>query len=157
MIKNIEMRSQISQIYHRNGFHAQLLILLLYFEKKFTVKLPFKILRKIIIQGVYCSQIHPDSFIDVEAICTLRLPHPYMIIIHRSTKIGHNCTIFHECTIGVIEEKGLEAAILGNNVYVGCKSLILGAINIGDNVKIGAGATVLKDVNEKTTVTGVWK
>ncbi|MDR2011215.1 MAG: hypothetical protein LBQ22_12120 [Bacteroidales bacterium] len=147
----------ISQIFHRNGFHAQLLILLLYFEKKFTIKFPFKILRKTIIQGFYCSQIHPDSFIDIEAICTLRLPHPYMIIIHRSAKIGHNCTIFHECTIGITEGNNLEAAILGNNVYVGCKSLILGHLKINDNVKIGAGAIVLKDVKENATIVGMWK
>ena len=40
---------------------------------------------------------------------------------------------------------------------VGCGSKILGPINIGDNVKIGAGAIVLKDVEENSTVIGVYK
>jgi serine O-acetyltransferase len=147
----------IKKIFKINGFHARIFILL-YLEKKYKFKLLFKILRKIIIQGLYCSEVHPDSFVDIESIATLRLPHPYMIIIHRNCRIGHYCRIFHECTIGVIEkEKGINVPILGNNVYVGCKSLILGNVKVGNNSKIGAASVVLKDVPENSTVVGLWK
>jgi serine O-acetyltransferase len=149
----------IKNIFKQNGFHARIFILLLFFEKKSKVKLFFKIARKIIIQGFYCSEVHPDSFMDVEAISTLRLPHPYMIIIHKSAKIGVKCTIFHECTIGVIEKDTgtCQAAILGENVYMGCKSAILGDIKIGNNTKIGAGSIILKDIPDSETVVGLWK
>ena len=148
---------KLKYIFRRNTFHARIFISLLYFEKKYRFKLPFKILRKLIIQGLYCSEVHPESFISLDAITSLRLPHPYMIIIHRSTKIGLNCTIFQECTIGVIEEKTLQASSIGNNVYIGCKSTILGPIGIGHSVKIGACSLILRDIRNSVTKIGLWK
>lgn len=97
LIKNLK------NIKSRNGFHAIITLTLLYMEKAFYFKFPFKILRKLIIQGLYSSEIHPDSFRNKEAIATCRLPHPYLIIIHRTASIGINSTIFHNVTIGVIE------------------------------------------------------
>lgn len=38
---------------------------------------------------------------------------------------------------------------------IGAGSKILGPIKIGDNVKIGAGAVVLKDIQNNVTVVGV--
>lgn len=89
LIKNLK------NIKSRNGFHAIITLTLLYMEKAFYFKFPFKILRKLIIQGLYSSEIHPDSFRNKEAIATCRLPHPYLIIIHRTASIGINSTIFH--------------------------------------------------------------
>lgn len=60
----------------RNTFHAKIVLTLLYLEKISYFKLPFRILRKIIIQGFYSCEIHPDSFRSKEAIATCRLPHP---------------------------------------------------------------------------------
>lgn len=129
----------------RNTFHAKIVLTLLYLEKISYFKLPFKILRKIIIQGFYSCEIHPDSFRSKEAIATCRLPHPYLIIIHRTTSIGINSTIFHNVTIGVIEgnNRKLQASYLGDNIYIGCDSAILGNLTIGKNVKIGAKSLIL--------------
>ena len=38
---------------------------------------------------------------------------------------------------------------------IGCGAKVLGPIKIGDNVKIGANAVVLKNVASNTTVVGV--
>lgn len=121
----------------RNTFHAKIVLTLLYLEKISYFKLPFKILRKIIIQGFYSCEIHPDSFRSKEAIATCRLPHPYLIIIHRTTSIGINSTIFHNVTIGVIEgnNRKLQASYLGDNIYIGCDSAILGNLTIGKKCK----------------------
>lgn len=52
-------------------------------------------------------------------------------------------------TIGVKEKDGKANIRVGNNVYIGCNSSIIGdEIEIGDNAVIGAHALVLKDVGE---------
>ena len=44
---------------------------------------------------------------------------------------------------------------LGNNVIVGSGAKVLGPIKIGDNVKIGANAVILKNVESNVTVVGM--
>lgn len=44
---------------------------------------------------------------------------------------------------------------LKNNVLVGCGAKLLGNIIIGNNAKVGAGAVVLKDVDNNDTVVGM--
>lgn len=43
---------------------------------------------------------------------------------------------------------------VGNNVYIGCRAIILPNVNIGDNVVIGAGAIVTKDIPSNYVVAG---
>jgi len=108
---------------------------------------------------LYNTQMNPDVFINKQAIATCRLPHPFMIIFHRSSRIGAGSTIFHGVTVGSSEREGKsDAAIIGDNVYLGCKSSIIGQINIVNGVKVGAHALVLKDVTEiGQTIVGVYK
>lgn len=60
-------------------------------------------------------------------------------------------------TIGV-KEKNSEADIrVGNHVYIGCNSSIIGGeIEIGDNAIIGAHALVLKDVGRGVAILQKW-
>ncbi|WP_455632423.1 acyltransferase, partial [Parabacteroides sp.] len=44
--------------------------------------------------------------------------------------------------------------VIGNNVFIGAKSLILPGIKIEDYAVIGAGAIVVKDVNAYDVVAG---
>ena len=44
-------------------------------------------------------------------------------------------------------EKKKRHPTLGNHVIIGAGAIILGALNIGDNAKIGAGTVVVKDVS----------
>jgi serine O-acetyltransferase len=81
----------------------------------------------------------------------LVLIHGYNIVINPLVKIGKNCTILHEVTIGAI--KG-GVPTIGDNVFIGCAAKILGGIKIGNNVKIGACAVVLEDVPDNATVVG---
>lgn len=140
------------------SFHERIVLLILYFEKIAWVKLPFKMLRKLIVQFGYHCEIHPDSFIDKEAIVTCRLPHPFMIIIHRESVLGHNLCVFQDVTIGVLEKGGeRDCPRLGNNVYIGAKASVLGGVKIGDGAKIGAHTLVLGDVLPGQTVIGIHK
>ena len=81
---------------------------------------------------------------------TPNLPHGLNgIVISHNAKIGSNCTIFHQVTIG---EGNGGAPTIGNNVLIGAGAKIIGGIKIGDNVKIGAGCVVSKDVPDNSTV-----
>ena len=77
------------------------------------------------------------------------------IFISNGAVIGENCVIFHQVTIGsnnLNDSKGKGAPVLGDNVYIGCGAKIIGAVNVGDNARIGANCTVVKDVPANSTV-----
>ena len=50
---------------------------------------------------------------------------------------------------------GRSHVIIGNNVYIGQKAIILRGVTIGDNVIIGAGAVVTKDIPSNVVAAGV--
>ncbi|ANK38278.1 serine acetyltransferase [Staphylococcus equorum] len=74
-------------------------------------------------------------------------------VIHSSAIIGENCKIQQNVTIGGRGKHG--TPIIGDNVFIGAGSTIIGNVKIGDNVTIGAMTLVLKDVDEGTTVVGI--
>lgn len=82
--------------------------------------------------------------------------HPFMIIINRRCRIGRNCTMAHDVTLGSTS-RGDKAGCptLGDNVFIGPGAKIIGAITIGNNVAIGANAVVTKDVPDNAVVAGV--
>lgn len=76
------------------------------------------------------------------------------IFISSHSHIGENCIIFHNVTIGsntLSDSKNHGSPVIGNNVYIGAGATILGNIKIGDNVRIGANTTVTKSVDDDTT------
>jgi serine O-acetyltransferase len=68
-------------------------------------------------------------------------------------RIGANCWVNQQVTIGYTNDT--DAPVLGNNITVYCGAKVLGAVTVGDNVKIGANAVVVKDVPSDCTVVGV--
>lgn len=98
----------------------------------------------------------PKSFTK-ESLLSLRLPHPYMIIIHGNAKIGCNVTIFHNVTLGCIEQRSSEAPIVKDNVYIGCNSICLGKITIEKNCVIGSASIVLSSTEPNSRIIGLHK
>jgi|GEM_PF-4354242 len=141
----------------RKGFHARIVILALYLEKISPWKLPLKIVRKLVCQAIYHVEVHPDSFASPAAILSLRLPHPFLIIVHRSARIGSDVTLFHNVTIGAREKGHAGLPVLGDGVYVGTGATILGALELGASSVVGAGSLVLANVPAASTVVGVHK
>jgi serine O-acetyltransferase len=72
------------------------------------------------------------------------------VVINRQTVFKGYAVVFQNVTIGdrAIGQRveGKEAPVIGNRVFIGASACLLGHINIGDNVIIGAGAVVTKDV-----------
>ena len=83
----------------------------------------------------------------------LLLPHPNGIVIHPNAKIGPNCLIFQQVTIGTRD--GSPPPSIGGHVDIGAGAKILGAVTIADHACIGANAVVLKDVPERKTAVGI--
>lgn len=73
----------------------------------------------------------------------LLIPHPNGIVIHPSSKIGCNCLIFQQVTIGATS-RGVPT--IGGHVDIGAGAKIIGPITIGDHSRIGANAIVRENV-----------
>lgn len=82
----------------------------------------------------------------------LYIPHPVGTVINVKY-MGENCNVIAAVTIGMRNEWAFPA--IGDNVFIGAGARILGAIQIGDNAKIGANAVVVHDVPANATVVGV--
>lgn len=78
----------------------------------------------------------------------LLIPHPNGIVIHPDATIGCNCLIFQQVSlVGAVE--------LGYHVDIGAGAKILGPLKIGNHARIGANAVVTRDVAERETVVGI--
>lgn len=82
------------------------------------------------------------------------------VIIKRGCLINLNCTIGHDSIIGKFTELSPGVSISGNcNIgefcNIGTNATILPKIRLGNNVTVGAGAVVTKDVEDGVTVVGI--
>jgi acetyltransferase-like isoleucine patch superfamily enzyme len=64
---------------------------------------------------------------------------------------GETCLITH-CPIKLYKDK--PEIVIGNNVYIGMKCCVLPGVTIGDNVIIGAGSVVSKDIPSNSIAAG---
>lgn len=81
----------------------------------------------------------------------LCLIHGFGVVINPECVIGENCTILHGVTLGYAETG---VPTIGDNVYIGCGASVIGGIHVGNNVRIGSGTVVYRDVPDNTTVVG---
>ena len=90
-------------------------------------------------------EIHPGAQIGKG----LFIDHGMGVVIGETTVIGDNCLLYQGVTLGGTgKDKGKRHPTLGDNVMVG-------PINIGNNVKVAANAVVLKDIPDNCTAVGV--
>lgn len=83
-------------------------------------------------------------------------PHGlYGIFISPKVKIGKNCVIFQQVTIGAARTAGSKRngnPTIGDDCYIGAGAKIIGNITIGNNVRIGANAVVYEDIPDNSVV-----
>ena len=139
----------------RNGILSTIVLYNLYLEQRWNGGI-FKLFRIIFLQPLLNIQLYPSSF-NEDALLTLKLPHPFMIIIHGDATVGNNCVIYHEVTLGCLDHKSQLAPKVCDNVYIGCKSVLLGDIKIGKGTKIGAGSIVLGNTPPDSRIIGLYK
>ncbi|MDT2047779.1 serine O-acetyltransferase [Priestia flexa] len=95
---------------------------------------------------------------DIPPSCTIgkntSFPHYGLgVVIHPRCKIGDNCKLYQNVTIG--SRNGQGPPVIGNNVLVESGAVILGDIKIGDNVNIGSNSVIINNVPSNSTVVGV--
>lgn len=83
----------------------------------------------------------------------LVIQHGWSTVIYVS-KMGCNCQVWQNVTIGTNKSHSGNLPIIGNNVKISTGAIVLGNIIIGDNVTIGAGAVVVKSVPNNCIVVG---
>lgn len=83
------------------------------------------------------------------------------IHVGESVKIGANTLITWNCCImdrdyhRINSEKEVVKPVqIGNNVWIGCNSLIMKGVTIGDGAVVAAGSVVTKNVEPNTLVAG---
>jgi serine O-acetyltransferase len=79
----------------------------------------------------------------------LLIPHPNGIVLHPDARIGPNCLIFQQVTIGA-SDRGVPT--VGGHVDIGAGAKLIGPICVGDHARIGANALIVFDVPPLVTV-----
>jgi serine O-acetyltransferase len=86
----------------------------------------------------------------------LYISHGTGLVIGGWAELGANCTLLHGVTIGSPTTKRLEQMPkIGDSVFIGAGSRVIGAVTIGDGVFIGMDCIVTRDVPANTKVTAV--
>ncbi|TDT72449.1 serine O-acetyltransferase [Hypnocyclicus thermotrophus] len=121
--------------------------------KNSFIRKPFSLIYKILFFYIKGKGIEIPC--EVEVGKNFKIDHQGGIIINGYSKIGNNCRIRHNVTLGIARVGETKAPIIGDNVDIGAGAILIGDIKIGNNVLIGAGAVVLTDVPDNCTVVGV--
>lgn len=97
-------------------------------------------------------EIHPGATIGRRCF----IDHGMGIIIGETTEIGDDVTIYQGVTLGGTgKDTGKRHPTIGNRVMISSGAKVLGPFKVGDDVKIGAGSVVLKEVPPGCTVVGI--
>lgn len=95
-----------------------------------------------------------DISYKIEMGNNVSFPHCALgVLIHPKVKIGSNCMILHNVTIGGRSGKK-QLPVIEDNVLIGAGAIIIGDVRIGCNSVIGAGSVVIKDVPANSVVAG---
>ena len=85
----------------------------------------------------------------------LFIDHGTGVVIGETSVIGDDVTIYQGATLGGTgKDTGKRHPTIGSGAIIGAGAKVLGPITIGEHVKVGAGAIVLKDVPAYCTVVG---
>ncbi|KAH0711019.1 hypothetical protein KY284_012446 [Solanum tuberosum] len=103
------------------------------------------------ISDVFAVDIHPAAKIGKGIL----FDHATGVVVGETAVIGNNVSILHHVTLGGTGKFGGDRhPKIGDGVLIGAGATILGNINIGEGAKIGAGSVVLIDVPPRTTAVG---
>ena len=97
-------------------------------------------------------EIHPGAVIGRRFF----IDHGAGVVIGETSEIGDDVLMYQGVVLGgTTLDKKKRHPTIGNNVVIGSRAVILGAIKIGDGARIGSGSVVIKPVPPGATVVGV--
>jgi len=85
----------------------------------------------------------------------LKIIHFPGVVIHENVQIGENFRVHNGVNIGTSGNGKIGIPKIGDNVYIGTGSKIIGGISIGDNCKIGALSLINKDIPSNSIAYGI--
>ncbi len=96
-------------------------------------------------------EIHPGARIGKAVV----IDHGMGVVIGETAEIGDDVLIYHGVTLGGTSMKNEKRhPTVGSRVIIGAGAKLIGAIHVGDDVKIGANAVITKDVQAGFTAVG---
>lgn len=103
------------------------------------------------VSEVFGVDIHPAAKLG----SGLVIDHATGVVIGETAVVGENVTILHNVTLGGTGKvTGDRHPKIGDEVFIGAGSKVLGSVRIGKGARIGAGSVVLKEVPPNTTAVG---
>jgi len=97
-------------------------------------------------------EIHPAAKIGNR----LFIDHGMGVVIGETAVIGDDCTLYHGVTLGGTSWKeGKRHPTLRDRVVVGAGAKVLGPIELGNDVRVGSNAVVIKPAPDGATVVGI--
>lgn len=117
----------------RNPAQQALFLLLKYLHRRDSIRLGFSI-------PLHC--FGPG----------LSIAHWGTIAVDNKAKVGRNCRIHQGVTIGSSKD---HSPRIGDDCFIGANATVIGGIEIGNNVKIGANALVNRSFPDGAVLVGV--
>lgn len=117
------------------------------------VAVPILVMYRLVTEWLFMLELPAATQIGRQLV----IDHGYALVINKHTIIGDYCRLRHSVTIGCnVNADGTQGPSprLGDRVEVGAGAIIIGGITIGNDVVIGAGAVVTKDVPDCAVVVG---
>jgi serine O-acetyltransferase len=104
-------------------------------------------------------EIHPGATIGK----SFFVDHGMGVVVGETAVIGDNVTLYHGVTLGGVspsvdsesQREQKRHPTLGDNVIVGSGAQVLGPIDVGHGVRVGANAVVTRDIPCCVTVVGI--
>ena len=76
----------------------------------------------------------------------LSLPHPQGVVFVGGVRIGDDCMVRHNVTLGAASTERDGVPTVGDRVHFGPGSIVMGSVRVGNDARIGPGAVVISDV-----------
>ena len=144
-------RSKIDVVLFYSGFHA----VFFYRISNVLWRRKIRFIARFIsfISKIFTSiEIHPGASIGKRFF----IDHGLGVVIGETAEIGDDVTLYQGVTLGGTSlETGKRHPSVGDNVIIGAGAKILGAISLGEGVRVGSNAVVINDVSPNTTVVGI--
>ena len=150
-VYKLKFKSLVQGFFTGNGFYSVLLYRWANFLYRKKIKFLPEFLTNIARINFSC-EISPNATIGGG----LLINHTLGIVVGWNVKIGKNCEIFQNVTLGSSrkEKDGQIMPIVGDNVKIYAGAVVSGPVKIGNNVVIGANSVVTKDVPDNCFVAG---
>ncbi|WP_051632761.1 acyltransferase [Nitrincola lacisaponensis] len=113
-----------------------------------TLRQSILYIQTFILNRIYGMHIHKTALISLKA--KLDKTNPKGIYIDEGTYVAFGAVVLtHDMS------RNYKADVkIGKNCFIGCNSIILPGVEIGDSVVIGAGAVVSKNIPSNVMVAG---